>query len=274
LAIDPVHLDRSRLFWCLKRTMRPTGDTRCMVVSSQSNRVAIVTGASRGLGAVIARVLAERGHDLVIGARDEQALQASAATLRQLGRKVVPVPGDVADPWVRSWLVYEARRLGGVNVLVNNASELGPIAPIAELDLARVERVFAVNVHAPLALVKLALGPLGRSRGLVVNVSSDAARGGYPGWGGYGASKAALDLLTKTLDAELREHGVGAVSVDPGDMRTVMHQEAFAGQDISDRPIPDVTIPFWQWLFDQDAAAISGERFEAQKEDARWLQHA
>jgi NAD(P)-dependent dehydrogenase (short-subunit alcohol dehydrogenase family) len=245
-----------------------------MVVSSPSNRVAIVTGASRGLGAVIARVLAERGHDLVIGARDEQALQAVAATLREPGRRVVTVTGDVADPWVRSWLVYEARRLGGVHVLVNNASELGPILPIADLDPARVERVFAVNVFAPLALVKLALRPLARSRGLVVNVSSDAARGGYPGWGAYGASKAALELLTKTLDAELREQGVAAVSVDPGDMRTVMHQEAFAGQDISDRPLPDATIPFWHWLFDQNIPAIGGQRFEAQKEDERWLQHA
>jgi NAD(P)-dependent dehydrogenase (short-subunit alcohol dehydrogenase family) len=244
-----------------------------MTIPTDSNPVAIVTGASRGLGEVIARVLAERGHDLVINARDEGALQQSAATLRRFGRRVATVTGDVADPWVRSWLVYEARRLGGLRVLVNNASALGPIAPIGEFDQVRAERVFAVNVFAPAALVKLALPLLRRSRGLIVNVSSDAARGGYPGWGGYGASKAALDLLTKTLHAELRDQGVAAVSVDPGDLRTAMHQEAFPGQDISDRPLPDVTTPFWHWLFDQPSSTVSGERFEAQHEDVRWLQH-
>jgi NAD(P)-dependent dehydrogenase (short-subunit alcohol dehydrogenase family) len=237
-----------------------------------SKKVAIVTGATRGLGAVIARVLATAGHDLVIGARDERALDDVADGFRRLGGRVAAVPGDVADPAVRAWLIDEARQLGGLRVLVNNASELGRIGPIADLDLARLERVLAVNVVAPLALVKLAIPVLQESCGLVVNVSSDAARGAYPGWGSYGASKAALELLTRTLDAELRDRGISAVTVDPGDMRTRMHQEAFPGQDISDRPLPDVTIPFWTWLFEQDGGAIAGERFAAQEEDARWLQ--
>jgi NAD(P)-dependent dehydrogenase (short-subunit alcohol dehydrogenase family) len=169
-------------------------------------------------------------------------------------------------------MIDEARQLGGLHVLVNNASELGGIRPVIELDLARLARVFDVNVAAPVALTTLAVPWMERSGGLVVNVSSDAARGAYPGWGAYGASKAALELLTRTLDGELRDRGIRVVSVDPGDMRTRMHQDAFPGEDISDRPLPDVTEPFWHWLFDQDARAVGGERFAAQEEDARWLQ--
>ncbi len=239
---------------------------------SDSNRVAIVTGASRGLGSVIARVLAGRGYDLVVGARDSSSLHDAARSFR--GGRVVTVPGDVTDALVRQRLVDAARGLGGLDLLVNNASELGGMGPLAERDIMRVERVLQVNVRAPLVLIQLAIPLLAERRGLIVNVSSDAAQGGYPGWGPYGASKAALDLMTRTLAAELRERGVSAVSVDPGDMRTRMHQEAFPGEDISDRPLPDVTVPFWSWLFDQAPADISGERFAVQGVDARWLQQA
>ena len=239
---------------------------------AESRRVAIVTGASRGLGNVIARVLAVRGYDLVVGARDEEALADAARSLRAVGPRVVTVPGDVAEPGVRAWLIDEARQLGDLYALVNNASELGGIRRIADLEPDRLERVFQVNVAAPASLVRLAVPLLERTRGLIVNISSDAARGGYPGWGAYGASKAALDLLTKTMDAELRARGIAAVAVDPGDLRTRMHQEAFPGEDISDRPDPDVTAPFWNWLFAQHPAAIAGERFVAQEEHARWLQ--
>jgi NAD(P)-dependent dehydrogenase (short-subunit alcohol dehydrogenase family) len=121
-----------------------------------------------------------------------------------------------------------------------------------------------VNTLAPLALVREALPLLARSQGLVVNISSDAALGGYPGWGVYGASKAALDLVSKTLAAENRERGVAVVSVDPGDMRTKMHQDAYPGQDISDRPSPDVTLPFWAWLLSQPPMKVSGMRYQAQ----------
>jgi NAD(P)-dependent dehydrogenase (short-subunit alcohol dehydrogenase family) len=159
-------------------------------------------------------------------------------------------------------------------VLVNNASELGGIGPLLTFDVQRFGRVFPVNTGAPIALIQLAVPLLAARRGLIVNITSDAASGAYPGWGPYGASKAALELLTRTLAAELRDQGVSAVLVDPGDMRTRMHQEAFPDEDISDRPLPDVTAPFWRWLFDQHPQAISAQRFVAQHEDARWHQPA
>ena len=159
-----------------------------------------------------------------------------------------------------------------LNVLVNNASELGAIGPIMAFDVPRFGQLFPVNVGAPMVLTQLAVPLLSERRGLIVNITSDAATAAYPGWGPYGATKAAFELLTRTLASELREQGVSAVLVDPGDMRTRMHQEAFPGQDISDRPLPEVTVPFWNWLFDQDPDAVRGERFAAQHEDARWLQ--
>ncbi len=239
-----------------------------------SNRVAIITGASRGLGAVIARVLAERTYDLVIGARHPEPLQEVADALARHGARVVPVAGDITDPTVRGRFIDAARELGGLNVLVNNASELGGIGPLVDFDVARFGHVFSVNAGAPVALIQLAVPLLAERRGLIVNITSDAARGAYVGWGPYGASKAALELLTRTLASEVRDRGVSAVIVDPGDMRTGMHQEAFPHEDISDRPLPEVTRPFWHWLFDQTPSDVSGERFEAQAEDARWLQPA
>ena len=237
------------------------------------SQIAIVTGASRGLGGVVARVLAGRGWDLVLGGRDEDALREAEAALVPAGGRVRAVAGDITEASTRRRLVAEADALGGLRLLVNNASELGGITPLAQLDLARLDRVLRANVVAPLGLIQLALPRLARSGGLVVNVTSDAASGAYPGWGGYGASKAALDLITRTLAGELGER-VAVVSVDPGDMRTRMHQEAFAGQDISDRPPPEVTAPFWQWLVDQDWRTMNGRRFAAQQESATWLQPA
>src|SRR6185503_2621429 len=241
---------------------------------AQITRIGIVTGASRGLGLVIARVLAKRGYALVIGGRDREALGGAAAELSQYAAAVVPVAGDVTEAQTRTNLIEAARQLGGLNLLVNNASELGPIGPLSTFDVPRLGRLFPVNVGAPVFLIQLALPLLATRHGLIVNVTSDAATGAYPGWGPYGATKAALELLTRTLATELDAQGVSAVLVDPGDMRTRMHQEAFPGEDISDRPLPEVTVPFWNWLFDQDPGAVGGERFAAQHEDARWLQHA
>jgi len=238
---------------------------------NSSKRVAIITGASRGLGEVIARVLADRGWDLVIGARNPGPLQDVAESIARTGVRVTPVAGDVTDASVRARLVGAARDLGGLDLLVNNASELGEIGPLLDFEVTRFGRLYPVNAGAPLALIQLAVPLLTERRGLIVSITSDAARAAYPGWGPYGATKAALELLTRTLAAELRERGVSAVVVDPGDMRTRMHQQAFPNEDISDRPLPQVTAPFWNWLFDQPPAEVSGERFEAQAEDARWL---
>lgn len=241
----------------------------------ETNRIALVTGASRGLGVVISRVLAERGYDLVIGARDEGALaRVRDELVANQRRRVVAVAGDVTDASTRQRWVEAARELGGLDVLVNNASELGGIGPLMTFDVQRFGRVFPVNAGAPVALIQLAVPLLTARRGLIVNITSDAASGAYPGWGPYGASKAALELLTRTLAAELHDYGVSPVLVDPGDMRTRMHQDAFPGQDISDRPLPDVTAPFWHWLFDQDREAIRGQRFVAQQQDAPWHQPA
>ena len=241
---------------------------------TEPTRIALVTGGSRGLGLVIARVLGSRGYKLVIGGRDREALAGAAGELSRYAPAVLQVTGDVTDAAVRARLIDAARQLGGLNVLVNNASELGAIGPLQAFDVPRFGRIFPVNVGAPMALMQLALPLLVERRGLIVNITSDAATAAYPGWGPYGASKAALELLTRTFAAELGDQGVSAILVDPGDMRTRMHQEAFPGEDISDRPLPEVTVPFWNWLFDQDPNAIRGQRFAAQQEDARWLQQA
>lgn len=239
---------------------------------TDSTRIALVTGASRGLGLVIARVLAKRGYTLVIGGRDPAALVAAARDVSTRAPAVVPVAGDITDAQVRARMIEVARQLGGLNVLVNNASQLGPIGPLMTFDVPRFGQLFPVNVGAPMVLTQMAVPLLAERRGLIVNITSDAAVAAYPGWGPYGATKAALELLTRTLASELHAHGVSAVLVDPGDMRTRMHQEAFPGEDISDRPLPEVTVPFWNWLFDQDPESIRGERFAAQHADARWLQ--
>jgi NAD(P)-dependent dehydrogenase (short-subunit alcohol dehydrogenase family) len=220
---------------------------------------------------VLARVLAERDYALVLGARQLADLDETADALRADGATVVTIAGDIADGDVRERLIAAARGLGRLDLLVNNASELGGIAPLAAYDLTRLVRVWKVNLVAPVALMQLAVPLLAVSRGLVVNVSSDAAVGAYPGWGPYGASKAALDLVSRTAAGELRERGISIVTVDPGDMRTRMHQEAFPGEDISDRPQPEITRAFWHWLLDQDPMSVTGERFRAQGEDQRWL---
>lgn len=232
--------------------------------------VALVTGASRGLGAALARFLAAQGFRLIVNARGADALGKLARDLREGGRTIVAVPGDVADPTTRAALRRAVDRLGRLDLLVNNASELGPspLPPLAGYPPHELERVFRVNVFAPLALIQEMLSALAPVRGRVVNISSDAALGGYPGWGGYGASKAALDLVSRTLAHELSPDGISVVSVDPGDLRTAMHQAAFPGEDISDRPLPEVTIPFWAWLLEQEPARVSGHRFRAQAD--RW----
>jgi len=203
--------------------------------------VAVITGASKGLGLALARALAHRGWRLVIDARDESALRAVQSDLAERS-DVIAVPGDVTDPRHREALIQEAAWLGGVDLLVNNASSLGPspLPPLAAFPVVDLERVFQVNVLAPLALTQGAL-PLVHEGGAVINVSSDAAVEAYEGWGGYGSSKAALDQLTAVLAVE--HPALRVFAFDPGDMRTAMHQAAFPGEDISDRPEPETVVP-------------------------------
>ena len=237
-------------------------------------RIALVTGASRGLGATVARLFADRGYDLVLSARTEPDLERLADDLRSSRVTVITRHGDIADPFTRHTLIDAVKYLGGLDVLVNNASELGGLAPLIDVEAAPIERLIRVNLIAPLQLTRAALPLLAERAGLVVNISSDAAQGAYAGWGAYGASKAGLDLASRTLAAEVAPALVGVVLVDPGDLRTRMHQEAFPGQDISDRPLPGITLPFWEWLLDQPPAAISGRRFKAQEARQQWLVEA
>jgi NAD(P)-dependent dehydrogenase (short-subunit alcohol dehydrogenase family) len=197
--------------------------------------VALITGASRGLGLAVARELSAQGWDLVLDARhgDQLALAAPAGA--------VLVPGDVSDLEHRQHLLEAVAVHGRLDLLMNNASDLGPspLPALREFPIAELRRVYEVDVFSPLALIQLLL-PLLRG-GTVVNVSSDAAVAAYEGWGGYGSAKAALDQLTAVLAQEqphLRVH-----AFDPGDMRTQMHQDAFPGEDISDRPLPESVVP-------------------------------
>jgi len=200
---------------------------------------AIVTGASRGLGLALARSLADVGWRLVIDARDGLALEQAAAGLRKR-TDVIALAGDVADPWHRQALVAAAE--GRLDLLVNNASTLGsaPLPPLARYPLDELERVYRVNVLAPLALMQLAL-PLLAEGARIVNVTSDAAVEAYAGWGGYGSAKAALEQLSAVFAAE--QPALRVYAVDPGDMNTHLHQEAFPGEDISDRPPPEQSVP-------------------------------
>ncbi len=220
--------------------------------------VALVTGASRGLGLAIAGVLADRGWSLVIDARNAGPLRDAAGELRTRvgsGRSVVPKAGSIADAAHRGALVDAALGLGGIDLLVNNAGILGPspLPPLANLGLAAYREVLEVGVVAPLALTQLALPHLRVRSGAVLNVTSDAATEAYPGWGGYGSAKAALEQWSRVLATELREaaEDVRVWWVDPGDLRTQMHQDAFPGEDISDRPLPDTVAPAFARLVDE-----------------------
>jgi NAD(P)-dependent dehydrogenase (short-subunit alcohol dehydrogenase family) len=204
--------------------------------------VAMITGASRGLGLALARALATRGWALVIDARGGAHLQAAGDDLGSM-TEVRAIPGDVSEEPHRFQLVLAAEELGRLDLVVNNASTLG-LSPQPTLDrypLDEIARVYSVNALAPLALFQRALPLLRASGGRVVNVTSDAAIEGYQGWGGYGSSKAALEQLSNVLAAEHPELRI--YWVDPGDMNTQMQQEAFPGEDVSDRLPPETSVP-------------------------------
>jgi NAD(P)-dependent dehydrogenase (short-subunit alcohol dehydrogenase family) len=211
-------------------------------------RTALITGASRGLGLALARALAARGWRLVLDARGAPALEAARRELAAL-TEVATLAGDVADDWHRTALVDAAG--GHIDALVNNASVLGvsPQPALADYPLAVLDDVIRVNTLAPLALIQAALANLPPGA-RVVNVTSDAAVEAYEGWGGYGASKAALEQVTRVLAVERPELAVYAF--DPGDMNTALHQAAFPGEDISDRPPPEDSIPALLELLEGD----------------------
>ncbi|MCG8970911.1 SDR family oxidoreductase [Streptomyces sp. CL12-4] len=217
--------------------------------------VAIITGASKGLGRAFAEALAERGWNLVLDARTPEVLEGTAAALASYGTRVAALPGDVTDAKHRAELVAAAWRLGGVDLLVSNASALGaePLVRLAELPLDGLRRALEVNTVAALGLVQEAL-PLLRSAaaGAVITVSSDAAAEAYETWGGYGASKAALDQVAAVLAAE--EPGLRVWAVDPGDMATDLYAAAVPDDD-DPRPDPADVVPALLRLLDERPAS-------------------
>ncbi|MGH2773894.1 MAG: SDR family oxidoreductase [Actinomycetota bacterium] len=214
------------------------------------SKTAIVTGASRGLGLELARAMAARNWALVVDARHTDPLEAARVELASV-TSVVGLAGDVVDPVHLSQLVDEAGRLGPISAVINNASLLGPSPqpPLATYPLSVLREVYEANVFAPLRLMQFALPHLEHGA-RIINVTSDAGVESYEGWGGYGSSKAALEQLTNIFAAEHPELRV--YWVDPGDMRTQMQQEAFPGEDISDRPLPSDSVPGFLELLEGD----------------------
>ena len=206
------------------------------MTSNQGTPVALVTGGSAGLGLALVRALAQDGWRVVTDARHADALRIATAPLPH----VTAVAGDVRDPDHQERLATQVRRLGRLDLLVHNASELGPMLPLADVEPETLADVLATNLLAPLALSRRLLPKLRASGGALVGISSDAAVEHYPTWGAYAASKAALDHLVLTLAVE---NGLRGYAVDPGDLRTAMHQRAFPGEDISDRPLPETVVP-------------------------------
>lgn len=205
---------------------------------------AIVTGAGQGFGLALTSALAARGTRVLACARNPERLRTATARLPG----VVALPGDITDPGFRAELVATAGE--SLDLLVHNAGELGP-SPLPTLErypLDALRAVLETTVLAPLGLTQLALPPLRAARGTVVTLSSDAAVEAYPGWGGYGAAKAALDQFAAVLAAE--EPDLRVYAFDPGDMRTAMHQRAYPGEDISDRPEPETVVPALLRLID------------------------
>jgi len=215
-----------------------------------THRTALITGASRGLGLALARRLAADGWTLIIDARGADALEDARAELAQ-HTEVIAIAGDVTDAAHRQALAEAARVAGGLDAVVNNAGLLGP-SPQPNLlayPLDVLEQVYRTNVIAPLALLQSLHDTL-KPGARVINVTSDAGVEAYPGWGGYGSSKAALEHLSAVLAVENPD--LRLYWVDPGDMRTQMHQEAFPGEDISDRPLPEESVPGFLALLEAD----------------------
>lgn len=231
-----------------------------------SNPVALITGASRGLGLEIARLFAARGFDLILTARGPEALSDVEREL-SASTGVLALAGDVADSEHTLSLIEQGiARFGRIDVLINNASELGP-SPLPALEnypIDVLQTVFAVNVLAPVHLTQLVLPDMRRhGHGTIINVTSDAGVEAYPTWGGYGASKAALEHLSRVMAAELDGSGIRVYVVDPGDMDTAMHRAAEPGVDLSHLPPPVFSAPAFLWLVEEETAPFG--RYAAQE---------
>jgi NAD(P)-dependent dehydrogenase (short-subunit alcohol dehydrogenase family) len=224
-----------------------------MALSENTHPVAIVTGASRGFGRAVTAALLDRGWTVIGDARRRSELKSTARKLNST--RFVPLPGDVTDAAHRAALVAAATDAGPLRLLVNNASRLGPSPQptLADYPAAELRAVYDTNVFAAVALIQAALPALSGNAGMIVNLTSDASVEPYPGWGGYGSSKAALDQLSAILAAEVPN--VQVYAFDPGDMRTEMHQAAFPGEDISDRAEPEAKVPALLRLLDTRPAA-------------------
>ncbi|WP_420631392.1 SDR family NAD(P)-dependent oxidoreductase [Candidatus Leptofilum sp.] len=226
-------------------------------------KTALITGASRGLGLALARTLAQAGWQLIINARGQAALSQAHQELEQW-TTVTAVPGDISQKAHRQALAVAVRAAGGLDLLVNNAGILGPSPQPALLDyqLDVLETVFQVNVVAQLGVLQAVAGTL-KPTARIINITSDAAVEPYAGWGGYGASKAAFEHLSAIFAVELADQlpDVRVYWVDPGDMRTQMHQEAFPGEDISDRPLPEASLPGFMGLINGN---LPNGRYQAQ----------
>ena len=214
---------------------------RGRVPSVEDMKKALITGASRGLGRALATGIAAAGYAVVIDARDPRTLQLAADAIRagHAGADVTALPGDITDPAHRAVL----SAAGEIDLLVNNAGTLGaaPLPALADYPVEQLRAAFEANVIAPIALTQLFLPALRERGGAILNVTSDAAVEPYAGWGGYGAAKAAIEQASNVLAAE--ESAIRVWWVDPGDLRTDMHQAAFPNEDISDRPLPESVVP-------------------------------
>ncbi|HEY7356604.1 MAG TPA: SDR family oxidoreductase [Ktedonobacterales bacterium] len=230
--------------------------------------VVLITGSSKGLGRALAHAYAGAGARVVINARGAEALEATRNELvAKPGHQVAALPADATQPGDIARLVdFALTRYGRIDVLINNAGILGPsprpnMADFHPDDLAEI---FRANVTGPVLMTQAVLPQmLARQRGLIINVTSDAGQTGYPGWGGYGAAKAALELITESWAAELEGTGVRVNAVNPGDLQTEMHQLAFPGEDISDRLDPFSVTDLFVWLASDAAANVTGQRFDA-----------
>lgn len=258
----PVRKTRFELTRC---SLAETGRSAHTGSMELKGKTALVTGASRGLGFAIADLLARRGVNLIVVSRHADEL-ARAKTALASRTQVVAVVGDVSED-AEEIVAAAIERFGGVDVLINNASELGPspMPTVADLPWQAMERILRVNVTAPMHLTQLVLPTMrARGEGTILNISSDAGVNAYPGWGGYGASKAALEHLSRVLAAELADNdpGTRVLVVDPGDMDTQMHRDAEPGVDLSHLPKPELVAPAVVALL--EAKTVSGGRFEAQ----------